>query len=115
MKTGPRHKPGAYEESDTNDVACQGVPTSTPAEQPVIFSGTTTLRESEAGPLKKRTAPAMVQLSKKRKTAPQEQEAEPSKKKRAPMKSRAGKTSVKAQLPPSKERIGTDTDDTGNE
>ena len=43
MKTGPRCKPGAYEESgdeggsDTDD-ACPGVPTSTPAEQPAIFS-----------------------------------------------------------------------------
>jgi len=96
VKTGPRRKPGACDESSDSD----------------SDDGSSQLQSR-----KRKSAHADVTQagpSKKRKEA--EQRAGPSKKKRAPAKARAGKNSAKAQLPPSKETISsTDTDETEQE
>jgi hypothetical protein len=92
VKTGPRRKPGACDESSDSegddDEGSDSVQQSRKRKSAQVDG-------AQAGPLKKRKA---------------DQQAGPSNKKRAPAKAKAGKNSAKAQLPPSKEMI-TDTDE----
>jgi len=94
VKTGPRRKPGACDESsdsegnDDDGLDSESVQRSRKRKPAQVDS-------TQAGPSKKRKP---------------NQQAGPSKTKRAPAKTKAGRNSAKGQLPPSKEII-TDTDE----
>ena len=92
VKTGPRHKPGACDESsDSEGDHDHGLD---------LIQRSRKWKSAQVDG-------AQAGLSKKRKA---DQQAGPSKKKRAPATAKAGKNSAKTQLPPSKEMI-SDTDE----
>lgn len=114
VKSGPRRKRGAHDEESESD----GESTSrTPADTTAVSSASlrTVPKKPEAGLSKKRksasSADTLAGPSKKRKAAQRDHGVGPSKQRKAPAKPRAGKKSAKAQLPPSKETIGADTDE----
>jgi len=100
VKVGPRRKPGACDESGDDEQSEDG--------------GESTSRTPAEGQSKKRkaapSADKLARPSKKRKEATRDLEAGPSKKRKVPRKK-----SAKSQLPPSKETIGTDSDEADDE
>ena len=111
VKTSPRRKPGAHDESNNNEDSGDDSTDSSGPEEPVPGSSASMPNEPQAGPSKKRKSATLAGPSKKRKRAPRDREAQPSTKKKALAKKRVGKKSAKSQLPPSKELVSTTDSD----